>query len=574
MANSKLISAQDMRRAVTTDPQFTVPTRPALCRGLVMLPIDGGLLVEGSPTRQILRGQATRDLLPKLLPFLDGKHEQDKIAELAGVPSEHVAQVIALLYTCGLLEEGDLSGENPADSTETGSTATQAARYWSRSLDSTRVNRNTAEVLARLREARVVITGDAELGGLVSHLLLDAGMTHTRQAASSLFDGAPPTEVPAPDLVIASTENSSTGLHDIASWCAEHGVPLIPVRLQDGILDVGPYVDTRFTVSFADAERQRVTTPAPAERPCMPNLAVQRALAASLVANQVTAVVGRVGSAPILRGLLRANLVDWNQTIHVIAQVPQKTDTRSALTAAGVPIALAFEASVAFPPRKLLNPRDHQAHYKPGNLALQHDSKRWPSARTLDLPREGSLPHTPLGVDTPEPVAHVDLEQLASVLLRGAGLRDDPEPSVQVQRWSPTGGNLGSVQLHVIARDVARLEDGTWGYASHSHRLARLSANTDVGTRHTEQQAPVAIVLTGALARVATKYSGFAWRVVHLDAGVAIAQMSHVARSLGLTAQPLDRWNDLHLANVLDLDLDTEPITGVLLLWPSDTKES
>ncbi|MEX2982481.1 SagB family peptide dehydrogenase [Streptomyces sp. C36] len=574
MANSKLISAQDMRRAVATDPQFTAPRRPALCRGLVQLPIEGGLLVEGAPTRQILRGTATRDLIPKLLPLLDGTHDQAEIAELAGVPVEHVAQVVALLYTCGLLEEGDPSGTHPADRAEAGSTAAHAARYWSRSLDSTRVNRSTSEVLDRLRDTRVAIAGDAALGGLVGDLLLAAGMVRAAQVDASLFEGAPSGDTPVPDLVIALTEDSATSLHGIAAWCAEHDVPLIPVRLHDGILDVGPYIDTRFTVSFADAEQQRVTAPAPAARSYLPPVTVRRSLAASLAANQVTTVVGRVGSAPVLRGLLRADLVEWTQTVHVIAQVPQETDSRSALTEAGVPIALAFEASVGFPPRKLLNPRDHQAHYKPGNIALQHDSKRWPSARTLKLPREGALPDTPLGVAAPEPAARIDLGHLSSVLLRGAGLRDETEPTRQVQRWNPTGGNLGSVQLHVITHDVAGLEDGTWGYVTHSHRLARLSAVKDAGAGNAEQSSPVAVVLTGALARVASKYSGFAWRVVHLDAGVAIAQMSHVARSLGLTAQPLDRWDDLHLADVLDLDLDAEPVTGVLLLRPSALKES
>ncbi|MEV6674682.1 nitroreductase family protein [Streptomyces sp. NPDC051162] len=583
MADSKLISAQDMRRAVATDPQFTAPVRPALCRGLVLLPIEGGLLVEGSPTRQILRGTATRDLIPKLLPLLDGTRDQAEIAEAAGVPVEHVAQVVALLYTCGLLEEGDPSGTHPADGAEAGSGAAHAARYWSRSLDSTRVNRNTAEVLDRLRGTRVAVAGDAGFGAEVTELLVAAGMERTAQVDASLFltevpspflSGVP-SEFPSdgrPDLVVALTEDSSTSLSGVAAWCAEHDVPLIPARLTDGMLDVGPYIDTNFTVSFADAERQRVTAPAPAERSYVPVPAVRRALAASLVANQVTTVVGRVGSAPVLRGLLRADLVEWTQTVHVVAEVPEVTDARSTLTEAGVPLALAFEASVGFPPRKLLNPRDHQAHYKPGNIALQHDSKRWPSARTLELPREGAFPYTPLGLDAPEPATGVDLAQLSSVLLRGAGLRDEAEPTRQVQRWNPTGGNLGSVQLHVVADGVAGLENGTWGYLTHSHRLARLSPATDAGTGHTGQ--PVAVVLTGALARVASKYSGFAWRVVHLDAGVAIAQMSHVARSLGLDARPLDRWDDLHLADLLDLDLDAEPVTGVLLLRPSAAKES
>ncbi|AJC59443.1 nitroreductase family protein [Streptomyces sp. 769] len=569
MANSKLISAQDMRRAVATDPQFRAPTRPAVCRGLVVVPLPDGILVEGTPSRQVLRGAATRDLVPKLIPLFDGTRELLEIAEQADVPMEHVQQVVALLYTCGLLEEGasaTAEGQTAADTDD------HAVTFWSRNLDSTRVNRSAVEVVARLENARVTVAGDADHAALVRDGLVEAGVGQVTLIDSKLPDVAP-------DLLIAVAGDERTDLHPVAAWCAERGVPLLPARLSGTTLDLGPYIDPQFTVSYEEAERQRATGPIPGGPSAMDE-GVVRTVAAALIVNQVMAIVGRVGSTSVLRGLVRNDLETWRQTIHVLAPIPDRADGGSALTPAGVPLALAFETSVAFPPRKLINPRDHQVHYKPGNIALQHESKRWPSARTIALPDEGISPQGPLGIAPVRPAEYVELGHLTSLLLRGAGRREDPTPARHVQRWAPTGGNLGSVQLHAIAADVAGLEAGTWGYESAAHQLARLSDAADVMDlgefdRLGGEGAPAAaIVLTGALARVASKYSAFAWRIVHLDAGVAIAQMCHVARSLGLAPRPLDRWDDLRLAELLDLELDIEPVTGVLLLRPSAEKES
>ncbi|MFJ5968300.1 nitroreductase family protein [Streptomyces sp. NPDC093060] len=558
MANSKLISAEEMRRAVAQDPQFNAPLRPALCRGLVVVPFDGGILVEGGPTRQILRGTATRDLIARLLPLLDGTRDLEGVAEQAAMPVQHVEQVVALLYTCGLLEEGADADAIEADA--------PSAVFWSRSLDSTRVNRSTAEAMHRLHGTQVAVVADGDLGVRLRHSLLSNGF-----AQVELVAGRPGS---AADLVVAIDEDGHTDLTEASRWCSTRGIPMLPVHLDGVTLDVGPYIDAEFTVSFDEADRQRrAEPPAPGQDRTADETAV-RTMATALIAGQVTAIASRVGAVSVLRGMVRTDLESWRQNMYVTAPVPDRTDSRSALTAADVPLALAFEASVAFPPRKLLNPRDHQMHYKPGNLALQHESKRWPSARKIDLPRTGIHPQAPLEPAGNTAAGQVDLSHLASLLLLAAGRQEESTPGrPSVPRWAPTGGNLGSVNLHAMVRDVTGLPSGIWGYESAAHRLAQLSGATDLAPV-ASTDAAATLVLTGSLARVASKYSTFAWRIVHLDAGVAVAQLCHVARSFGLTAQPLDRWDDLALADALDLDLDAEPITGVLELRPSTTHEA
>jgi SagB-type dehydrogenase family enzyme len=466
-----------------------------------------------------------------------------------------VEQVIALLYTCGLLEEG-------ADPAGSGGTEADdpSAVFWSRSLDSTRVNRSAAEAMRRLSGTHVAIVADGDIGVGLRDSLLRNGFGQV-ELVPVLAEGTA-------DLVVAVDEGGRSDVGETAAWCDSRGIPMLPAHLNGGTLDIGPYIDTEFTVSFDEADRQRSAETPAAGRDSAADEAAVRTMATALIAGQVTAIASRVGAVSVLRGMVRTDLDSWRQDMYVTAPVPGRTDSRSTLTAADVPLALAFEASVAFPPRKLLNPRDHQMHYKPGNIALQHESKRWPSARTIELPRTGIHPQAPLEPAGYTAAGRVGLSQLASLLLLAAGRREDPRPGPSVPRWAPTGGNLGSVTLHAVVRDVEGIPAGVWGYDSAAHRLARLPDAVDL-SRLPGTDAAVTLVLTGSLARVASKYSTFAWRIVHLDAGVAIAQLRHVAHSFSLRARPLDRWDDLTLATAFDLDLDAEPVTGVLELHPS-----
>ncbi|WP_046777829.1 hypothetical protein [Streptomyces yangpuensis] len=557
MADNKLISAEEMRRAVAQDPQFSAPKRPALCRGLVVVPFPDGILVEGAPTRQVLRGAAARDLTTRVLPLLDGTRDVTQLAERANAPVQHIEQVVALLYTCGLLEEG--SDDPVVDD--------PAAVFWSRSLDSTRVNRNAAQAMKLLSSTRVAVVADGGTGARLRDALLENGFGEVELVRS------PDVLSDEPDLLVAVDEEGRSDLTEAAQWCAGRGVPMLPAHLHGAMVDLGPYIDPVFTVSFDEADRQRRAHPPQVHHePAGENAA--RIMATALIAGQVTAIASRVGAVPVLRGMVRTDLESWREDMYVMAPVPERTDSRSTLTAADVPLALAFETSVAFPPRKLLNPRDHQMHYKPGNIALQHESKRWPSARTLTLPRTGIHPQAPLEPSGTAAVAQVGLTHLASLLLLAVGRQEESAPGrPSVPRWAPTGGNLGSANLHAVVTDVAGVPAGFWGYDSAAHRLARLPDAVDPAELP-GADAAATLVLTGSLARVASKYSTFAWRIVHLDAGVAMAQLAHAARSFGLRARPLDRWDDLALAAAFDLDLDAEPITGVVEIRPFTADEA
>lgn len=529
IAEPRLISAETMARAVETDPQFRPPRLPKLVDGLVIVPLESGLLVEGGPERQVFRGRAASELLPQLLPLLDGTRDPDALAEALGHDAPDAARkAVALLYTCGLVEEGEGAG---AIDPEVGP---EAIAFISRQVDSTRINRNAAEAIARLRAAEVALLGDPESVALLA----------TELAAAGIRVGDAPTLT-----VYVMGVGDEAALVEAEAHYAGLGVPLLRVGVEGGGVEIGPLFDRSYTPC---AECYLAGREEPGSGPTAAS-----GLLASLAALEVTNLLARIGGNLSVRGLARLDLQTWSQRSLLVSSRPGCPNCLPLPPedAGPAPLALAYEQSIAFPPRKLLNPKDHQHHYRLANLELQRDAKRYPSATVVRCP-----------------------DGLGGLLERAFGLRDGgvgPVPG-KIQRWAPTGGNLGSPQVYVLARTIAGLLPGAYCHLPIEGELARL--RPEGGLRELdaliEQAAPGALdsdpaallVLTGALARVGTKYATFAYRIVNLDAGCALAQLRAVARANGWQLCLLPRWDDEALLRGLALDGDIEPITAVAVL--------
>jgi SagB-type dehydrogenase family enzyme len=278
-------------------------------------------------------------------------------------------------------------------------------------------------------------------------------------------------------------------------------------------------------------------------------------------------LISRVGQTPAVSGCTVFDLANWTQsTVGAYRRpgCPRCLPTDSPAGADGPAVAHVYEQAVQFPPREWLNPKDHQAHYKPANAYLQRYNKEYLAA-----------PRIALNGGQPDPAPGLTVADLSTLLLRTAGLRD-PGPSAvseQVSRWAPTGGNLGSVQAYLLALDVAGLAPGWYFYQRGDHSLARIRATSAVDGEAAAvcpvlaPRRPAAlIVLTAALGVVAAKYFDFAYRLICLDAGVALAQLVALADEHGLTARFADRWDDETLTEALRVDAIAEPVTAVIAL--------
>jgi SagB-type dehydrogenase family enzyme len=222
-----------------------------------------------------------------------------------------------------------------------------------------------------------------------------------------------------------------------------------------------------------------------------------------------------------------------------------------------------FEAGVAVPPKAFLDLKAHQMHYKPSNLALQQRFKSWPVAPRVALPEPAyaQLAHAP-GTEQPPPGrgSPVTAQSLSLLLEMAAGVRGSDDD--RVQRWTASGGNIGSVTAYVVVRDCPELRAGRYAYVAPDHDLAWLGGDLS----GVPGSAPVTLVLTGDYAKVAQKYSAFALRIVLLDSGCAQATTRLVAEALGVRLSSCPRWDDEALSAALQIDPDVEPVTAVMEL--------
>nr|BFE86242.1 hypothetical protein GCM10020093_088430 [Planobispora longispora] len=135
-------------------------------------------------------------------------------------------------------------------------------------------------------------------------------------------------------------------------------MPVLPLRLEGGVAWLGPYVDTSFTACVECVAAQRdageaLEVPEPSEPD--PDLAAD--LTAALVTAEAVALLSRVGSTHTLHGLVRTDLVGWHQRSYPVAGLPGCPNCGDGGAAEPeAPAALAYEESVAFPPRSLTNP--------------------------------------------------------------------------------------------------------------------------------------------------------------------------------------------------------------------------
>ncbi|MGP3975323.1 TOMM precursor leader peptide-binding protein [Streptomyces sp. 8N114] len=561
MPNGDVLTAEQTGAAALRDPQLSVPALPRLRRGVAVRPVSEGLVVEGLPSPQVFRGKAATALLPRLLPLLDGGKDCEALAEELGMAPRAVFKALSLLWMCGVIEDSPPPGGEQADAGA--ALAAELADYLSRMGDSTGANSCWEQGALRLATARVAVFGTGPTASALAEELAPSAEV-IRLAGT---EGVPPA-----GTTLAVTADLPPGeLSAVAADCRERNIPLVRVAVFDGRARLGPFVHPRYTPCLdcllaEDAGTDAARTEAADSTETDEESA---ALTAALAAHDLFGFLSRSVPSPYPNQWRTVALDDLRQRRHSGATRPG-CPTCSASSAAPegaegpepAPLAARYEAFIGFPPHEYLDLKGHQQHYKPSNLALQRQEKTWPVCPQVDLPAPDTarLAGQPYGHEEPARDAAVDLDTLSLVLATVAGIRaGDPD---FLRRWTPSGGNIGSVLAHVAVRDADGLEPGIYGYVPGGHRLALLAPGTAV-LDGIPGRGPATLVLTGNLGKVAKKYHSFALRVTLLDAGCAQATLRRACRTLGLPRTPVRRWDERAVTGALGVDPRVEPVTAV-----------
>ena len=580
-----VMRAGDVGRAARRDLQFRIPRKPVVRLGLRARPDEGGWIVDGARKSQVLGGAFAREHMGPLLEACDGTRTLDEIGEATGIGPQAAFEAVSLLWTGGIVEEGDTE---PAP----GEPAPELARLLSRLGDSTGVNDSWQDAARRLAAARVAVVGDAELAGEMV-AALEPTLPDVR------LDGAPRQGDTL--VVLIETIDFSDRSEEVARRCRQDGIPLLRVRAEYEAVTIGPYVDESFSPCLACASADE---PELGPRPD----AARRDIVIGLAARAVAALIARATVTHLPGDARRTDLATFTYSDRPVVSRPGCPVCSVAgqgetlvPVAPSAPVGARYEQSVAIPPAAFVDSKGHQQHYKPSNLRLQREFRDWPVCPRIQLPPAD------LGrLDQPWPVVHPigsggdadaavrpTLSELATILALSVGVREplgtgstDPGAadaaqtplSAKLRRWTAAGGNIGSVTAYVLvpasgeAGEVGgeQLAPGTYVYIERDHALALIgpapsASETDV----VPDGVGVRIVLTGNVDKVARKYFSFALRIAVQDCGCSFEVIRLVADALGVPLRARARWDEQRIARALGTDPAREPACIVVDLGGS-----
>ena len=591
-ATGSVMRAGDVGRAARRDLQFRIPRKPVVRLGLRARPEETGWIIDGARKSQVLGGAFAREHMGALLQACDGTRTLDEIGEVTGVGPQAAFEAVSLLWTGGIVEEGDTE---PAP----GDPPPELARLLSRLGDSTGVNDSWQDAARRLAAARVAVVGDAELAGEMV-AALEPTLPEVR------LDSAPRRGDTL--TVLVETADSAARSQEVARRCREEGIALLRVRAEQEVVTVGPYVDESFSPCLACACADE---PEIGPRP----EAARHDIVVGLAARAVAALIARATVTHLPGDARRTDLATFTYSDRPVVSRPgcpvcsvAGAGEEPVPVAPSAPVGARYEQSVAIPPAAFVDSKGHQQHYKPSNLRLQREFRDWPvcprtplppaDLKRLDQPWPIVHPLTDDGAE-PDVVTRPTLSELATILALSVGVREPlgTEPtgqeraevvqtplSAKLRRWTAAGGNIGSVTAYVIVPERGRVghevkgaagqrpAPGTYVYIERDHALALIGpapSASDTGTEPLPDGVGARIVLTGNVDKVARKYFSFALRIAVQDCGCSFEVIRLVADALGVPLRARARWDEQRIARALGTDPAREPACIVVDLGGS-----
>ena len=532
------LTAEAIGQAAKYDQQLLAPVFPVMRRGVAVKPYETGKLLVGVIKTQVLSGKFAEEQLDTLLQLCDGTRNHSDIAQAMEISEEAVFKAVAFLWTCGLLED-----EKAALDVTSGNS--EMVTMLSRLGDATGVNPHWSHAIKALQTTTVCIVGSQKLSDKFSRILNESGV----QVSESIDD-------PAVHLIIALvTSENDDDLLAFSTIAWDRGLPLIRIAITQQRLEVGPYIDPSFTPCLNCAIASK-TSSFDASSEEADEADIQLAL--GIAVHQIIGLVSRSYASYLPNDTKIIDLDTFENTSYAPATRAGCPVCGSATgpVAPKPTLAARYEQSVAIPPRKFVDVKGHQVHYKPSNLQLQRQFREFSNAERVEL----SVPDPNLmGIKQ-----GLNMETLSLVLYYSAGLRPQDSSTEKLRRWTAAGGNIGSVGVRVVVADSTILPVGTYVYIESDHSLKRL--NTEVPVKGS----PITLVLFGNVYKVAQKYGSFALRVCLQDAGCSVATARLVCQDLGISWHPLAQWNEQQLCACCSAVPGHEPVTAVIQIGGTD----
>ena len=152
---------------------------PRMVPGIMLVSSQDGYVVEGGPSRDLFTGPVVLDLVPRLLPLLDGARAVEEIAAVLG-PADEIAAVVRALARSGVVEVLDAPPGIVDDP------PSPLRSYLRRSIPGGR-----GEIIyRRLQAASALVTGEGQRPDRIADLLARSGVGVVARRPASACWGA------------------------------------------------------------------------------------------------------------------------------------------------------------------------------------------------------------------------------------------------------------------------------------------------------------------------------------------------------------------------------------------------
>ena len=372
----------------------------------------------------------------------------------------------------------------------------------------------------------------------------------------------------------------------VDDWCRKHHLSWLRVSVDSAknVADIGPLFSRTSSACYHCFQAVHGLTSTGAPSAATLN-ADEIQFWVSMVAVEVIYLLSKM--APPITGhdFQRYRMKEWQASRLSVPRIPGCEKCRpipAAFSPTNRPLhtAIVFEDCVGIQ-SLAFSASNNSAVAAQKAIALTFETKRMPNCPLFALP--GEMPKLDRGsldvlhersVGSNQPLS---LRELAAILMLTGGIRESARGEEQTKRWGATAGNLGSVELYLLARNVDGLPPGLYLYQPREHSLAafrRRGGELKIDEfiqrliRKTKDGLPDAVVLfTGAYHRLSRKYGPFGYRLVNLDAGAALSQMHLAATALGIRSSTAKLWADDLMEEQLNLEPWQEQSTAVAELY-------
>jgi SagB-type dehydrogenase family enzyme len=552
-----------------------LPTHPKLNPVISLHIADSGIIVDGLPNFEVLRGMGAETVIPVLMPHLGGALTTDEIIEkLPGIPERYVYEVLTLMADWGLLETGPTRSERLSPS----------EIFLARHQLSLGTGFVFDETLSQLRLTQVLLeTRSSVLNDFPDALtpLLQRSFI-TQILCRELTDSEK-----TPAVIARVVIDSSACCSDAsAAESSRRITTLLLLQTQTTLLICSVGCLQSDGLSCCEIYFRDLLQFLPQKRESNHSQYI-----ASILAGEIVDIV--IGAPRALRGRLAReyNLGDVTSIFRPYPRSPFCKGCAPSFSPQGI----WSIASIAGQSSRLniawhYNEHLHrepvtrttgQAQTSPSRRKIRQTSLDRFVGVSIPLPTSGAsfstnnLPSLAIA-NCKSPCSRISLNQIAALCSLSAGIREN-NGSV-IKRWAPSAGNLGATRIHILVAKGADLETGVYTYDPAAHTLYLRAKHQSIPIsevfaslfRHNGLRDASALAVYSVRRDILRpKYGSFSYKLSFLDGGCALAQGRCVSTAMQLPTSVIESWPDTLVSEMVGLRPGDEQVAAILAIGPT-----